>query len=608
MDSNTEPKAVEIQRELKTCEARVTQGNGNIYVYTRTYYYDERLHKNVDVSRKLEYKIVNGVKQPTRPKASSGSKSCKKNDGCTEENDSISVEYNRVGANELCDFIGKKSGIDQDLFDVFSDVGMSQKAISIARFWLCTGGHSLPFIQEWQLNHKLPYKDGITEDIYHKLFEDIGLDFKTVQKYFKKRIEWCDCALLVACDSSPISTYSVNIGYATFGYDHDNGDNLPQISVVILYAISKRQPIAYARVPGNTPDAITVVNAIVQLQALGVAIWRIITDCGYYHENNVAEFLMRGIHFQTRVKDNLKWVRKLVDENYRKLGRPSSFCDNKSIISGITVPVERTWTWTCTTENKIDGYQIGDEVQITKPLYLVILQDTERKTKLDQSLRTLAADLIERLNNGVEVKALDSAETRFMNKFLLRQITSTPGVYAYRMNNSTIQRQCRYHGITTLLLDDVEDEIPNRTIAAYGFSNMVLRERVEECFRKLKGQVDGNRTRVESDQVFDGRLFVEFVALGYEDYAYERLRIVKQHVNHFVSNYPKGTDAEVLRVYRSLKQWLHDMSLERIMYWFDLKEETIINFKGKEHKMYTSSVKRDKLFVTLFMDETLSVD
>ena len=598
VNSSIVPDGVEIRQKL----ANVRQKNGDIYVYERRYYYDSSRHKNIDVGRTLLYKIVQGIKQDTRPKAPAGSRRVTSSEASSlqppheEAKDAFHAGKFRVGAIELCDFIGKQSGIDQALLDI-TDPGIAQKIISIARYWTCTAGHTLPLIQEWQLVHKLPYQGFISEDVYSNLFETIGLDSNMVQQYFRKRVEWTDCELVIAYDSSPISTYSENIGYATFGYDHDNGDQLPQISVIVLYSITNRQPIAYSRAAGNTPDVITVLNALIQLEALGVKVSRIITDCGYYSQDNVAEMLMRKMHFQTRVKINLSWVKKAIDDNYRKIGLPSSYVDDEQTVSGICIPLTQTHTWTCRKENQIQGHTVGDEVKLERKLNLIVLQDSVRKQKLDTSIRKLAKYLIERLNAGEAADKLSEPEKKFLHRYIRK--TSTKDGYVYHMNNHAIQRACRYHGLTPFLLD-------NESNPVNCWNNMRLRERVEEGFGNLKGRIDGKNTRSKSENSYDGRLFVEFVTMGYEDWAHERIRLVKNHIQAFLQNPPEGTEEETKRVYRSLRQWLHDTSLERIMYWFDLKELTVIDRPDeKQSKIFSANTKRDNLFVQLFTDVKL---
>ena len=81
----------------------------------------------------------------------------------------------QVGMKDIIDHIGKVSGIDDAVYSS-TDIDTAQKIISLARYLLATNGQSLPGIQNWQFNHPLPYEDGISEDVYHNLFVQVGMD------------------------------------------------------------------------------------------------------------------------------------------------------------------------------------------------------------------------------------------------------------------------------------------------------------------------------------------------------------------------------------------------------------------------------------------------
>lgn len=72
-------------------------------------------------------------------------------------------------------------------------------------------------------------------------------------------------------------------------------DGLKTIKLLTLYSIDSRQPIALTKQPGNLPDVISVINAIKQLSALGVNAREVITDNGYYSEQNLSELLQAGL-------------------------------------------------------------------------------------------------------------------------------------------------------------------------------------------------------------------------------------------------------------------------------------------------------------------------
>lgn len=159
--------------EIKTKIVRQTQKNGDIYVLERKIKYDPEVKYNRVLSTKLISKIPKGETIPvaTRPKRSKNSKS-------TEKTEIVSARRNHVGMMDIIDHIGSVSGIDDAVY-ASTDTETAQKIISLARYLLATNGQSLPGIQSWQYNHPLPYEDGISEDVYHNLFVQIGFEIVT---------------------------------------------------------------------------------------------------------------------------------------------------------------------------------------------------------------------------------------------------------------------------------------------------------------------------------------------------------------------------------------------------------------------------------------------
>ena len=154
--------------KIKTLTIRQTQKNGDIYLLERQTIYDPEKKYNRILSTKLISKIPKGEKEPvpTRPKKSKKIVS--------DQNSEIdSATRKHVCMMDIIDHIGKVSGIDDAVY-ASTNLGTAQKIISLARYLLATNGQSLPGILTWQFNHPLPYEDGITEDIYHNLFEFVN--------------------------------------------------------------------------------------------------------------------------------------------------------------------------------------------------------------------------------------------------------------------------------------------------------------------------------------------------------------------------------------------------------------------------------------------------
>jgi len=167
--------------EVKTRIIRSLQPNGDIYVLERKIKYDPEKKWNHVLSTKLMEKIPKGTETPvpTRPKRPPG-KQAKESPGA------ISAVREHIGMMEIIGHIGAVSGIDNGIYGS-TDLGTAQKIISLARYLLATNGQSLPGILTWQLNHPLPYVDGLSKDVYHDLFARIGRDESLRQNFQQSR-------------------------------------------------------------------------------------------------------------------------------------------------------------------------------------------------------------------------------------------------------------------------------------------------------------------------------------------------------------------------------------------------------------------------------------
>lgn len=138
-------------------ERRERRPNGDVYIFERVTAYDKTKKRSITISQKLKGKILAGTTEMIATRAK-----CKKI--ATPE-----ITRKHTGLTDILDWIGKASGIDNDLSLAFSD-GEATKITSIARYWLATNGNTLPRIESWQIMHKLPYTQGISKDVYSDLF------------------------------------------------------------------------------------------------------------------------------------------------------------------------------------------------------------------------------------------------------------------------------------------------------------------------------------------------------------------------------------------------------------------------------------------------------
>ncbi len=344
--------------QIKTSVIKKSQKNGDTYILERRTIYDPEKKYTKVLSTKLIAKIPKGseIPVPTRPKRG-------KNSVSDAKPEIVSEKRTHVGMMEIIGHIGSVSGIDNAIYSS-TDMATAQKVISLARYLLATNGQSLPGILTWQYNHPLPYEDGITEDVYHNLFVQLGTDESLQQSFFRHRCASLSASDALAYDSSTISTYSENQNEARYGFNKAH-DGLRTIKLLTLYSIENRQPVAFTKQPGNLPDVTSITNAITQLSALGVHKAEIITDNGYYSEQNFAELLLAGFDFITLAKTSVRWIRPEIDNHREALDDFKSVCPFDPSTHGVCVLLMHDFE----KKRKYANHKNGAQKGVLKPLH-----------------------------------------------------------------------------------------------------------------------------------------------------------------------------------------------------------------------------------------------
>ncbi|MDR1166641.1 MAG: transposase [Deltaproteobacteria bacterium] len=428
--------------EIKTRIVHNTQKNGDIYILERKTIYDVDKKWNKVLGTKLLSKIPKGSKIPvqTRPKKPHLDKEAK-------SNKEITACHDHVGMMELIDHIGSVSGIDDGLYSN-TDLGTAQKIISIARYLLATKGQSLPGILTWQFNHLLPYEDGMTEDVYHNLFSQVGRDESLQQSFFANRYASIKNRAILAYDSTTISTYSENQIEARYGFNKDK-DGLKTIKLLTLYSIETRQPVAFTKQPGNIPDVITIENALRQLSALGLGDAEIVTDNGYFSEHNLAELFLAHFDFITLVKSSLKWVKAEIDSHLDDFGSVTSACPFDAGTHGLTIQLMRNFVKVSKYDNKKLGVQKGDEEIFQRRVYLHLYYNSVKKAEEDVYFDNDMIELRRNIEAGINIDDLPKNALKKVVKYLhVKRRGDDIHVY---FNEDACKEAKRHHGFFALV-------------------------------------------------------------------------------------------------------------------------------------------------------------
>lgn len=554
-------------------QSRIKRKSGITYVYERTTQYNQEKKKTLTIASKLIGKIMPGNPDvvPTRAKKPNGFWLGGK-----------TAVRKHIGLTDILEWAGRNSLIDQDVRRCF-DCGDADKILSIARYWLGTDGTPLTRLEGWQLMHELPYQYGISEDVYGELFKSLGCNEDGIQRYFQARGSRLSGKPAIAYDSTTISTYSCNQKEARQGFNKDH-DGLDTIKLLILYSIRDREPIAFAKQPGNVPDVIAISNAIEQLKCFDIEKPRVITDTGYYSEGNVMALCRANMKFLTLIDTDMLMARDAVDALRGKLETMSAVCPFDYGVSGASMSLMHTFKWK--RQRTRGGKKSGDEEEMIRRLYLHVFKSNDLADKHEAGFRQRLMELKKQVEDGV-TEFTEAAQKR-IKKYLIQSHQGRGGRLHVTFNEVECAEARKYFGYFVL--------VSNCAMEVFeALGDYRLREKIEELFKDEKASVDGRRPRLWYPDALRGRLFVQFVALCYRCFIIKKLKTVEEML---------GTDAEhktekQLKLEKSLKNWLKQRSLAQIFDWFDCIETTTVRTEAGMRRWTTESVARDRLLLKL---------
>lgn len=563
----------------KTKRIERRQANGDIYVYEVTTRYNPEKRYNEHVSSKLlGKKSANGQDiVPTRPR-----KQVKHADAtCVVGTTAI---RKKVGVTDILDWIGKESGIDEDLL-TSTDKGTAQKVISVARFWMANPEKSIRRIEEWQINHMLPYQGGISEDACYTLMKQIGQDAGVSQRYFGYRAAHSASRTSIAVDSTTISSYSEHLNDVRFGYNKD-GNGLASVKLLTLFGLDDHQPIAFSRQPGNIPDVISVLNALKQLSVLGMDKPILVLDGGFFSEENILAFIHEHTKFLMRGQLDAKWITPELNAIMPEMTKPSNTSPDYPGIYCASARISHVFNYE--RKRTRSDKQKGEVTIEEHRLYLHFMLDTDRAHIDTTVLMKNIYHVRQQLLNGVEENHLSKSEQRIAERYLL--IKTVRGKMNITLNDKAITEETRTYGYFVLVSNEKMD-------AFDALNEYRLREKTEEVFRLDKQYNDAHVTRAWSTESLDGRFFCQFVAFGYESFFQKKLRELKKSLAVPTGD-PAHDNSETFKKEKALLNWLKSMSVAKLFDWFDAIQETTVNTNIGRARWMTETTERDRLFLS----------
>ena len=563
------------------------QKNGDIYVYEEQKQYDQTRGITVTIGSRLIGKKLKGTDEivSTRPH--------RKLNNITKEVDTptgVKAVRKHVGMMDIVDHMGSASGVDDDLRSI-TDRPTADKILSMARYIVCTDAHSLAGVEEWQYMHPLPYDDGLNKDIYHRLFKEIGRDETLQQSFFKARLDReGEAGLFLACDSSTSSTYSnlLTSGIARYGFNKD-GDGLPTVKYLVLFSLKTKMPVWFTKLPGNVPDVVTVRPILNQLKALGAKRVTLITDNGYYSEENLGEMLGQGYNFITLADIRVKWIKAELDKVYEAMRNPSYVCPFDLDTHGTSVQLTRTFQWTRTYGSRAKGLKAGDKDSIDKKVWLNFFFNPLRKLNQDKAVKAKLLEAKEQLESGVAFESMTEPARDLISRCcdINKQ---KDGQVRVTFRDSALEEYCKYHGYFVI--------IANRKMDCFECLHWYRRrEDIEDFFRRAKQDAIMRHTGVWDADTLQGRMFVQFVGLCLFQYAENEIFRVKDSLLVDTDENGKAKTKKTLDEEKDLWNWIDSRFIVRILNWFDVQDRREVSIKLKSKRWSDTVLNRDHIFL-----------
>jgi transposase len=396
------------------------------------------------------------------------------------------------GATYLLDQICANTGIAADLGKCFGS--LAGQVLSIAYYLVIEEGQPMYRFHKWGTTHRHPFGKDIPSQRSSELFGLITEESK--MDYLRRQAKRHGVNEYLAFDTTSISSYSQLIKQAKYGKNKE-GDSLPQINLALLYGEESMLPVYYRKLAGNIIDVKTIENLLKDVDFLKLDKIKLVMDRGFYSEKNINDLMKHHHKFLIGAKTSLKLVSNRLDKIR------DDFVTRLNYNSELKLYVMSfTEEWDYTEEKPRSGEVITDKRRVYLHFYYNDQKATDDKARFNA--------MLDRLENNLVNGTPDPADEKLYQKYFVIKETPVRGK-TYCFKEDAIRKAERNYGYFVLMTNGIKD--PVEAIRIYR-----LKDLIEKSFGNLKERLSMRRMSVASEENFEGKLFVQFVALQLVSY------------------------------------------------------------------------------------------
>ena len=451
----------------------VENPNGTTYVYENVSYWDKETKKTKHKRKSIGHiDPSTGEVVPNRKKGDAARmRAVASNDA-----DAPKCEITTVGVTRLLDKASEDVGLKRILASVFPE---DWSRIMTCAYFLVAEGEALCHADKWKSSNRTPFDGSLISQRISELLTRITPTKQ--QEFFRRWIDHNKQDEYYAMDITSISSYSEFIEFVRLGYNRD-GDDLPQINMLMITGEKSRMPLYYRIIPGSINDVRTLQESIKQMSYIDAGLVHYVMDKGFFSEQNIDALYAAHKRFMMGIPFKRNGFAANLVEKYRDTIR---FHKNYCMVGNDEVyAVTELMDW--------GGHRFYVHV------YYDSYKAATDERKFDHTLHCCYEELM----SGNRVKE----HSKYYDQFFIVKETPVRGIKVEFDEDAIAEHKRNRVGWFILAGNDIKDKA--KALEIYR-----SKDAVEKCFDDLKNDLDMKRIRMNTEQTMDGRIFIQFISL-----------------------------------------------------------------------------------------------
>jgi transposase len=358
--------------------------------------------------------------------------------------------------------------------------------LDLALYTIISENNAAQYYPDYAYNHPLMtekmhiYSDSKISDFLSETGDDQRIDFLNEWNAVRDHRE----KIYISYDSTNKNCQAGDIEMVEYGHPKDD-KGLPVFNYSIAYDTGNKEPLFYEQYPGSIVDVSQLQLMLDKAHGYGYKKVGFILDRGYFSKENIQYMDRCGYDFVIMVKGMNSFVSSLILENRGKFENIRQYGIRRYKSFGITI------------QKKLYP---SDEEERYFHIYFSDARMSAEHEKVEAKIDRMARYL-----DSIKGKKVSVGEG--YKQYFNLEIYELDGTFLYaREKTEVIQQEidlCGYFVIVTSKKMSAKDAL----------ELYKSRDASEKLFRGDKSYLGNKSLRVQSDEVANAKIFVEFVAL-----------------------------------------------------------------------------------------------